>query len=91
MKTSNYLKVSLGFLVSINIILAITELISKKKLKNCESRQSFRCPRFTCPNKDKNTPGCGTRPWFCPPGSATCSNQHQCVGYCKDGEKNCFD
>ena len=91
MKTSNYLKVSLGFLVTVNIILAISELVSKNKLKNCETRQSFRCPRFTCPYEDTSKPGCGTRPWFCSDKSKTCSGNHQCVGYCKSGEKNCFD
>ena len=86
MKTSNYLKVSLGFLVTANIILAIAEAISKKKLKNCESRQSFRCPRFTCPEKSDQ---CGVRPWICLPNEKICSNT--CVGNCSKGDNNCFD
>ena len=87
MKTSNYLKVSLGFLVTINIILAIVEMITKNKLKICEKSQSYRCPRFTCPYKDNQ---CGDRPWVCPDSESTCSGNHICIGYCKSGEKNCY-
>ncbi len=87
MKTSNYLKVSLGFLITVNIILAITEAISKKKLKTCESRQSFRCPRFTCPVPDTY---CGERPWICLGGSPNCSGNHTCIGNCTN-EIKCYD
>ena len=87
MKTSNYLKGSLGFLITLIIIVAIAEALAKKKLKTCESRQSFRCPRFTCPEPDSQ---CGHRPYICPQSNKTC-NQKTCVGYCSQSENNCFD
>ncbi len=88
MKTSNYLKTSLGFLVTAIIILAVAEALTKRKLKECESRQSYGCPRFTCPETDSQ---CGNRPWICPPDQKTCVGQHHCIGYCTKGEKNCSD
>ena len=88
MKTSNYLKVSLGFLVSAIIILGIAEALQKRKLKNCESRQSFRCPRFTCPGNSKK---CGHRPWICPDGHNSCNGTEICIGYCKKSENDCYD
>lgn len=93
MKTSNYLKASLGFLISAIIALGIAEALAKRKLKECESRQSFRCPRFTCPTSDgtSSQPGqCGYRPYICPENDNTCS-QKTCIGYCKKDEPNCFD
>ena len=93
MKTSNYLKVSLGFLITLIVIIAIAEALAKKKLKTCESRQSFRCPRFTCPMAD-GTPGkpgqCGHRPYICSDSDNTC-NDKICIGYCSKKEENkCF-
>lgn len=93
MKTSNYLKASLGFLVTAIIVLGIAEVLSKRKLKACESRQSVACPRFTCPESDgtDGSPGqCGQRPWICPNDNAACSPK-VCIGYCKKDEQNCFD
>jgi len=87
MKTSNYLKASLGFLVTGIIILGIVEALAKRKLKECESRQSFRCPRFTCPQSDDQ---CGSRPHICSDSDATCSIK-KCIGYCSKTEKNCLD
>ena len=87
MKTSNYLKVSLGFLVTGIVIVGIMEALAKRKLKACESRQSFRCPRFTCPEADDQ---CQHRPYICSDSDATCS-QKTCIGYCSKSENNCLD
>ena len=97
MKTSNYLKASLTFLVTTIFVLGAMEMLKKRDLKTCESRQSFRCPRFTCPtssvnsNSDTDKPPCGSRPWICPNHMNTCSGQEICIGYCKKDEKNCYD
>lgn len=87
MKTSNYLKVSLGFLVSAIVILGIVEFLARRKLKDCETRQSFRCPRFTCPESDSQ---CGSRPYICTDSESTC-NIKKCIGYCGKTENNCLD
>ena len=87
MKTSNLLKTSLGVLLTTIIILGVVEYIEKGKLKTCESRQSVRCPRFTCPIKDDQ---CGDRPWICDVDDQTCSKGKKCIGYCTTGEKNCY-
>ena len=87
MKTSNYLKVSLGFLISGIIVVSIMEVAAKRKLKNCESRQSFRCPRFTCPQSDEK---CQHRPYICSNIDNTCNIKY-CIGYCSKSENNCLD
>lgn len=88
MKTSNLLKFSLGLLVTSIIIVAVLEVLEKKKLKTCEGRQSFRCPRFICPSKNDT---CGYKPFICPKDQDTCTGDERCVGYCNRGEKNCLD
>ena len=88
MKTSNLLKTSLGILISTIFIVTIMEVIAKKQLKECESRQSFGCPRFTCPYKNST---CGYKPWICPPHETSCSGHEQCIGFCGSGDSNCLD
>jgi len=88
MKTSNLLKISLGILVTTIFIIIIMEVVAKEQLKECESRQSFRCPRFTCPYSNKT---CGYKPWICPKDQPTCSGNELCIGYCDKNEKNCLD
>lgn len=87
MKTSNLLKTSLGVLLTTIVIMGIVEFIENKKLKTCESRQSFRCPRLTCSASDDL---CGYRPWICDPASKNndCVNNKICIGYCSSSEKN---
>ena len=86
MKTSNLLKISLCIILTMIIIVGILEIKTKHDLKECESRQSFRCPRFTCHVKDDS---CGTRPYICPSGN--CNRGKTCIGYCGKNELNCFD
>lgn len=88
MKTSNLLKVSLGLLTTSIIIIGVMEALAKRDLKTCESRQSYRCPRFTCPGE---TTTCGHRPWICPQDQTSCSGNEICIGYCKNTENNCYD
>ena len=89
MKTLPLLKASLGLLVVGNILMVIFTVIAKEKLKTCEKRQSYRCPRFTCPIKD---PTCGSSPWICPPNSKSCSSTEKiCIGWCDSSKKICFD
>ena len=89
MKTSNLLKISLAFLLVMIIVIGIMEFKSKRALKTCEGRQSFRCPRFTCPIADPSSSGCGTRPYVCP--TNDCTREKICIGYCTKNEKNCYD
>ena len=93
MKTSNLLKINLGLLVTLIVIIGIMEIIQKMKLKECISRQSVRCPRFTCPSSDKNSNGgCGARPYICPDGSNSCNGSEICIGYCNESLKlKCYD
>jgi hypothetical protein len=90
MKTSVLLKTSLGLLLTIIVIIGIMEIIEKQKLKECISRQSVRCPRFTCPVPDlTENGGCGSRPHICPPGEDTCGPTDMiCIGYCNGNLKN---
>lgn len=87
MKTSNLLKTSLGILLTTIVIMGLVEFIENEKLKTCESRQSFRCPRLTCSNNDDQ---CGHTPWICDPASKTndCLTNKICIGYCSTNQKN---
>ena len=93
MKTSILLKINLGLLSTIIVIVGIMEILGKMKLKECLSRQSLRCPRFTCPNpNDSSGDGCGARPYICPDGSNNCDGGQICIGYCNESLKlKCYD
>ena len=83
MKTSILLKISLGLLLTIIVVVGVMEILEKEKLKRCIQRQSFRCPRFTCPGKDDTSDGgCGARPYICPDGDDKCDENKICIGYC---------
>jgi len=87
MKTSNLLKASLATIITMTLIVGIMEFSAKKELKECESRQSLGCPRFTCPGSNKT---CGHRPWICPSSISECHGNEICIGYCENNEKNCL-
>ena len=93
MKTSNLLKTSLGILITLIFIVAIMEMVAKGNLKECESRQSFACLRFTCPTTwdDENPPPCGNRAFICPSTTTPCANNQICVGHCEKNDLNCLD
>jgi hypothetical protein len=85
METSKYLKISIGVLMLGIIVAGIAEVAEKENLKSCMSRQSFTCPRFTCPVQSSD---CGSRPYI-----VNANGTNTCIGYCSTmtGTASCED